>query len=85
MTDRATRNADEPTYDSHLFIVRISVHNSETGEREWHGKVQHAPSGSVRYFRDWATLVAYLDQVLADATRGASADSDAQIDGGPTR
>lgn len=66
MADTAESN-NVPPYDSHLFMVRVWVHAGEHGEKEWYGKVQHVPSGKVRYFRDWSALLAYLQQILADS------------------
>jgi hypothetical protein len=37
------------------------------GEMEWRGKVQHVPSGEARYFRDWPTLVAFMERVLSSS------------------
>lgn len=54
---------------SHLFTVRIWP--EAVGEEiEWRGKVQHVTSGETRYFRDWPTLVAFLEEMLA-AFKGA--------------
>jgi len=37
-------------------------------QTELRGKVQHVSSGEARYFRDWPTLIAFL-QVLLSAPR----------------
>jgi hypothetical protein len=34
------------------------------GEVEWRGKVSHVPGGECRYFRDWETLLGFLQAVL---------------------
>lgn len=31
----------------------------------WRGKVYHVPNGAWRYFRDWETLAAYREFVIA--------------------
>ncbi len=73
MADVTEESSNAPPLDSHLFTVRIWIRKSANGEAEWHGKVQHVSSGNVRYFRDWATLVAYMQQALADAASLQSA------------
>jgi len=49
---------------SHLFTVRLWLEDLGEGRAEWRGKVQHVTSGEVRYFRDWATLIAALQEML---------------------
>ena len=51
-------------YDSQLFTVRVWLEELGNGQTEWRGKVQHVTSGEVRYFRDWATLVAFCNRCL---------------------
>jgi hypothetical protein len=54
---------------SYLFTVRIWP--EAVGEEiEWRGKVQHVTSGKMCFFRDWPTLVAFLEEILA-ASEGA--------------
>ncbi len=48
----------------HLFTVRVWREDLGEGRSEWRGKVQHVLSGEVRYFRDWATLIAALQEML---------------------
>ncbi len=67
MADTAPESNTPLLYDSHLFMVRVWVHESANGEKEWYGKVQHVPTGNVRYFREWSALLAYLQQTLADS------------------
>jgi hypothetical protein len=42
---------------SHLFTVRLW--------QEELGNVQHVSSGEVRYFRDWPTLITFLQALLS--------------------
>ena len=49
---------------SHLFTVRLWSEELGNGLQEWRGKVQHVTSGEVRYFRDWSTLIAFLQRLL---------------------
>ncbi len=34
-------------------------------QKEWRGQVEYVMSGKVSYFRDWPTLVAFLQETLA--------------------
>ena len=58
---------------SHLFTVRMWP-EAVGEELEWRGKVQHVTSGETRYFRDWPTMVAFLEEMLA-ASEGAEDSS----------
>jgi len=49
---------------SRLFTVRLWLEDLGDGRSEWRGKVQHVLSGEARYFRDWATLIAALQEML---------------------
>jgi hypothetical protein len=59
---------------SHLFTLRLWPEALGDGETEWRGKAQHVLSGEARYFRDWAALVAFLEETLPtlDEEGGAS-------------
>jgi hypothetical protein len=56
-------NAQPPTR-THLFTVRVWLEELGAGQTEWRGEVHSVVSGEVRYFRDWATLVALLQAML---------------------
>jgi hypothetical protein len=43
---------DQPSYRSHLFMLRIWLEDLGNGLTERRGKVQHVDSGEVRYFHD---------------------------------
>ncbi|HOG47507.1 MAG TPA: hypothetical protein PLJ35_03040 [Anaerolineae bacterium] len=45
------------------FIVRVWSEELG-GHSEWRGKVQFVPSGEALYFRDWATLIAFIERCL---------------------
>ncbi len=51
---------------SHLFTVRIWQGNVGEDHKEWRGKVEQVLSGKACYFRDWSTLVAFLEESLAE-------------------
>ncbi len=61
---------------SHLFTVRLWLEELGNDQMEWRGKVQHVTSGEVRYFRDWPTLIAFLQMLLptpeADSDTGGA-------------
>jgi hypothetical protein len=38
------------------------------GQTEWRGKVEYVPSGEIRYFREWVSIVECLQQMLPNAT-----------------
>ena len=63
MTDEFRRS------HSHLFTVRVWREELGQGQFEWRGKVQHATSGEVHYFRDWPVLVDLLQQMIASSTQ----------------
>jgi hypothetical protein len=52
-----------------LFTVRVWQEVLSGGKTEWRGKIQHVGSGEARYFRDWATMVEFLREILP-ARRG---------------
>ena len=62
--------------NSELFTVRVWSEESEDGEIEWRGKVQHVVSGNQQYFRDWAALVAFLtaETLVSDDGRQTTED-----------
>jgi hypothetical protein len=51
---------------THLFMVRVWLEDLGEGKTEWRGKVQDVASGKARYFRDWQTLITYLQTMLAN-------------------
>jgi hypothetical protein len=53
----------EFTYPSELFTVRL-WREQVNDHWEWRGKVQHVTSGETRYFHQWETLVAALQEML---------------------
>ncbi len=55
---------DQTQQRTHLFTLRIWAEALGDGQIEWRGKVQHVLSGEARYFRDWSTLITYLQDML---------------------
>jgi len=56
--------ASPPAPRSQLFTLRIWPEDLGGGTIDWRGLVQHVGSGEARYFRDWATLEAFVDEQL---------------------
>jgi hypothetical protein len=52
---------------SHLFTVRLWLEPLGDGQSEWRGKVQHVPSGEAQYFREWSSLVIFLERELSES------------------
>ncbi len=57
---------DDFHFRSYLFTVRLWLEQLGKGRTEWRGKAQHVTSGTVRYFRDWPTLIAFMEKMLPD-------------------
>jgi hypothetical protein len=57
-------NENQTPARSHLFTVRVWLEELGDGQVEWRGQVQHVMSGQTRYFRDWSTLLAFLQGML---------------------
>jgi hypothetical protein len=54
---------NKPASPSELFTVRV-WREALNDHYEWRGKVQHSGSGKSRYFRNWQTLVEFIQDVL---------------------
>jgi hypothetical protein len=54
-----------PSRNSYLFTIRLWVETVGAGQVEWRGRLQHVLSGEVRYFRDWPSLIAQIEKLLA--------------------
>jgi hypothetical protein len=57
-------HADQPSSSSQLFMLRMWLEDQGSGQTDWRCKVQHVNSGEVRYFREWATLEAFMEGLL---------------------
>jgi hypothetical protein len=56
----------QPLQRSHLFTIRLWTEALGDGQVERRGHVRYVLSGEHRSFRDWATLVSYLDAKLQE-------------------
>jgi hypothetical protein len=45
-------------------MVRVWAEELGHGQWEWRGQVKHLMSGETRYFRDWSTLITFLEAAL---------------------
>jgi len=54
-----------PEGEAQLFTVRVWPEELGAGDVEWRGRVEHVPSGTSRYFRDWETLLAFVQAQLS--------------------
>jgi hypothetical protein len=61
---------------SQLFTVRLWSEALGHGQHEWRGQVRHVTSGETRYFRDWSTLVAFVQELLPELDGPSSTDLD---------
>ncbi len=54
--------------NTELFTLRLW--NAPAGKKiEWRGRLQFVRTGQVRYFRDWETLIACLEEMLLNHGR----------------
>lgn len=53
-----------------MFSVRLWLEDLGEGRSEWRGQVQDVRTGEKRYFRDWARLVACLQEMLDTRSAG---------------
>jgi hypothetical protein len=53
--------ADPLPNRSHLFVLRIWFEDLGKGKSDWRGKIQYIDNGEMKYFRDWPTLQAFLE------------------------
>ncbi len=57
---------DQPLQRSHLFTLRLWTEPLGEGQVARRGRVQYVLSGERRFFRNWSTLVEYLEAKLAE-------------------
>lgn len=73
-----TQSTEDHTHPQ-LFMLRVWLEDLGDGRSEWRGRVQQVSSGDARYFRDWPTLVACLDRMLAKRDTGGAAGDDRDL------
>jgi hypothetical protein len=52
---------------SYLFTVRLWSEVLADGRTEWRGQVQHVTTQEKGYFREWSTLVSFLERKLSES------------------
>jgi hypothetical protein len=55
---------------SHLFTVRLWPEIIDDEHFEWRGRVCHVVTQEEHYFRDWAMLMHFLQEMLPPAPSG---------------
>ncbi len=56
---------EEPAFRrAHLLMLRVWQEDLGEGKTEWRGKLQSVADGESRYFRNWAGLVAALEEMM---------------------
>jgi hypothetical protein len=61
---------DQQFQHSHLFTIRLWTEQIGDGQVERRGRVQYVLSGERQHFRDWSTLVSYLEAKLQELDGG---------------
>jgi len=61
------------------FSLQIWPESGDEGKTEWRGKVHHLATGNSRYFRDWATMLAFLERASTNS-EGGEPDRDIRIE-----
>lgn len=51
---------------SYLFTVRIWREKAKDNDKEWRGQVEQVLGGRCGYFREWPTLITFLEETLAE-------------------
>lgn len=73
-------DAARPAHSSHLFMLRMWPEDLGSGRTDWRGSVQHVNSGEARYFRDWATMEAFVEGLIRRTSDGSHADGIEETD-----
>ena len=48
------------------FALQVWPERTDGHGVEWRGKIHHLASGDAQYFRDWPTMMAFLETTLTD-------------------
>lgn len=56
--------ATEQNIDSHLFTIRVWLEDETDGQTQCRGKLCHVPSGEIRHFRGWDSLLPLMLDIL---------------------
>jgi hypothetical protein len=66
---------------SNLFMVRVWPEEVDDRRVEWRGKIQHVTSGEALYFREWGSMLAFLQSVTPGQAVEGAQQPDWQQDG----
>jgi hypothetical protein len=66
-------DSDHPLQRSYLFTIRLWTEPLGDGRVERRGQVQHVLTGERCTFRNWLTLVAYLEAKMHELDSGTVA------------
>ena len=69
MSDHELQDLSTP---SQLFTVRVWVESTQDGNRQMRVQVKHVLSGTMRTFREWAQVVAFIEDRLQDQEEAQS-------------
>ncbi len=58
----------DPTGRSHVFTLRLWLEDLGGSRREWRGRIQNIQAGQAIYFRDWQSMLRFLQENLGAAT-----------------
>lgn len=65
-----TRQMSKP----HLFTVRVWLEESEDGQYDCRGRLQHGLDGTAQHFQGWSALIDLMSDMVHEPGRAASAD-----------
>jgi hypothetical protein len=72
------------SYISHLFTIRMWPEAIGANQVEWRGQVRHISSGQMYHFRDWQSLMEFMENILSSnrsASESETRGEDYSIDG----
>lgn len=55
---------NEQKSNSHLFTIRVWIEDDADNQMQCRGKLKHIPSGEIRYFRGWTSLIPLMLNLL---------------------
>ncbi len=59
---------EDLTGRSHVFTLRLWLEELGGSQREWRGWIQNIKPGQAIYFRDWQSMIRFLQENLGAAT-----------------
>jgi len=65
-TGERPMDSDQPVQRSHLFTIRLWTESLGEGQVSRRGRVQYVLSGERCFFKEWSTLVEYLEAKMKE-------------------